>query len=438
MSSRPPEIPRTFLLIWLAHLVSSLGSGLTYFALGIWVYQRTGSAAALTSIVLAASLPGILLLPFAGAFVDRWDRRRVLVGAQVGSGICIGLLLVLLRAGNLQVWQICVLSAIGAVFGALEWPALSVASTVLVPKEQLGRANGLIQLAQSSAFIVSPLLAGFLMPHIALEGLLLADIVSYAFAMLVLLTTKFASAPVKTDAPEAGSLLREMRDGWRYISARPGLFWMAMLFASVNFPLNIAQVLLTPLVLSFSTSGALGSVVAAYGVALFMGGAVVSVKGVPKSRVGGILLVIVVQGVALIAAGLHASALLIGLSMFVLAFGIPLQMSANQALWQVKVPVALQGRTFAVRRMLSQLSVPVAYFAAGRLADRFFEPLLARHGSLAHSVGAVIGVGRGRGTALLVICSGVALLAVAAVAWIAPLLKSIEIEVPDVVEELAA
>lgn len=438
MPSRPPEIPRPFLLIWLAHLVSSLGSGLTFFALGIWVYQRTGSAAALASIVLAASLPGILLLPFAGAFVDRWDRRRVLVAAQLGSGLCIGALLVLLRLGNLQVWQICVLSGVGAVFGALEWPALSVASTVLVPKEQLGRANGLIQVAQSSAFIVSPLLAGFLMPYIALDGLLAADIASYAFAMLVLFSVRFASAPAQHDPLAARSLFGEMRDGWRYIAARPGLFWMAMLFAGVNFPLNVAQVLLTPLVLAFSTSSALGSVIAAYGIALFAGGAAVSVKGVPKSRVGGILVVIVIQGAALIAAGLHASALLIGASMFVLAFGIPLQMSANQALWQVKVPVALQGRTFAVRRMLSQLSVPVAYFAAGRLADRVFEPMLLPHGSLARSIGAVIGTGRGRGTALLVLCSGAALLVLAAVAWIAPLLKSIELEVPDVVEELAA
>lgn len=438
MSSRPPEIPRTFLLIWLAHLVSSLGSGLTYFALGIWVYQRTGSAAALTSIVMAAALPGILLLPFAGAFVDRWDRRRVLVGAQIGSAVCIGLLLALLRMGNLQVWQICILSGAGAIFGAFEWPALSVASTVLVPKEQLGRANGLIQLAQSSAFILSPLLAGFLMPYIALDGLLIADIASYTFAVIVLLATKFGGGPVKLEGTEPSSLLREMKDGWRYIAEHPGLFWMAMLFASLNFPLNIAQVLLTPLVLSFATPAKLGGVIASYGIALLAGGIAVSVRGVPKSRVKAILTIIVIQGFALLLAGLHASALLIGVSMFILAFGIPLQMSANQALWQVKVPVEIQGRTFAVRRMLSQFSVPIAYYAAGRLADRWFEPLLAQHGTLAATIGSVIGTGKGRGIALLVMCSGAALLALSAVAWAAPKLHSIEINVSEPVEELAA
>lgn len=438
MSSRPPEIPRTFLLIWLGHLISSLGSGLTYFALGIWVYQRTGSASALTSIIIAAALPGILLLPFAGAFVDRWDRRKVLIGAQLGSGVCIGALLVLLKLGNLQVWEICILSGLGAIFGAFEWPALSVASTVLVPKEQLGRANGLIQLAQSSAFILSPLLAGFLLPFVALDGLLIADIVSYAFAVAVLLAIRFASGPVKVEGVETASLLREMREGWRYIAARPGLFWMAMLFAGLNFPLNIAQVLLTPLVLSFASSAKLGGVISAYGIALLAGGIAVSVRGVPKSRVKAILAIIVIQGFALILAGLHASALLIGVAMFILAFGIPVQMSSNQALWQVIVPVEIQGRTFSVRRMLSQFSVPFAYFAAGRMADRFFEPMLAQHGSLAATIGSVIGTGRGRGTALLVMCSGAALLVLAAIAWVAPKLHSIEIHTTEVAEELAA
>src|SRR6187549_1054087 len=111
------ELPRSFLMIWAGHLVSSLGSGLTYFALGIWVYQRTGSAAAFTSIVLAAALPGILLLPFAGAFVDRWNRRTVLIATQLGSGLCIATMFALLRFDTLQVWQICILSAIGASCG---------------------------------------------------------------------------------------------------------------------------------------------------------------------------------------------------------------------------------------------------------------------------------------------------------------------------------
>jgi MFS family permease len=432
------ELPRSFMMIWAGHLVSSLGSGLTYFALGIWVYQRTGSAAAFTSIVLAAALPGILLLPFAGAFVDRWNRRTVLIATQLGSGLCIATMFALLRFDTLQVWQICILSAIGASCGAFEWPALSVASTVLVPKEQLGRANGMIQLAQGSAFVVSPLLAGLLLPLVHLEGLLLADVVTYAFAMTVLITTRFSSGPTAVDPTVPKSLLREMRDGWRYIAAWPGLFWLVMLFAAINFPLNVAQVLLTPLVLSFSTSAALGSVVAAYGTALLAGGILISIRGIPTARVKSILWVILVQAGALIVCGMHASALLVGATMFVLALGIPLQTSANQALWQVKVPLPIQGRTFAVRRMIGQLSVPVAYFAAGRLADHYFEPLLVANGPLASTVGRVIGVGHGRGTALLIILMGVMLLGILAVAAAAPVLRSTETEIPDAIEELAA
>ena len=434
-----PRMPRSFLLVWLAHLISSLGSGLTAFALGIWVYQRTGSAAAFTSIVLSAALPGVLLLPFAGAFVDRWDRRKVLIYTELFSGLCIAAMIALMQLGVLQVWQICMLSGIGACCGAFEWPALTVASTILVPKEQRGQANGMIQLAQASAFILSPLLAGFLLPIVTMGGLLFADAISYGIAVATLLFTPFPKVVACDVAAPARSLLREMRDGWRYISSRPGLLGMTMLFAALNFPLSVAQVLLTPLVLGFAGTAASGSVMAAYGVALVGGGIAVSVRGVPQKRVQAILIVLAVQALALVVCGLHANAVLVGVAVFVMAAGIPLQTAANQELWQQKVPVAIQGRTFSVRRMLGQLSVPVAYLCAGRWADQVFEPLLARHGALAGTVGSVIGTGRGRGVALLVMLMGVVLLGIAAIAGLMPLFRSLETTIPDVAEqELAA
>ena len=178
----------TFALIWFGQLISLVGSGLTSFALGVWVYQTTGSVTSYTLVILCAMAPNILLSPVAGALVDRWDRRRAMLLSDTGAGLgtlAIVLLLTYNKGG--QLWPILLATATSSAFSAFQWPAYAASTALLVPKEQLGRANGMVQFAQAVGFIASPALAGYLVTRIHVQGVILIDFITFAFAVFTLL-----------------------------------------------------------------------------------------------------------------------------------------------------------------------------------------------------------------------------------------------------------
>jgi len=424
---------RTFLVIWAGQLVSLTGSGLTGFALGVWVYQGTGSVTQFALISLFTALPGILFSPIAGALVDRWDRRLAMILSDTGAGMCTLAVAILLALNRLEVWHIYALMALSSTFSAFQWPAYSAATTMLVPQEQLGRASGLVQLGQAFAQIASPLLAGVLMGVIHIEGVIFIDFATFLVALFTLMAVRIPRPKITAEgAASQGSLLHEAAYGWHYILARRGLLALLLMFAATNFIAGIVQVLFTPLVLSFTNAAMLGVILSTGGLGFLAGSLVMSVWGGPKVRVKGIYAFSALQGVVLFAAGLPPSVLVLALAAFVFFFGIPIINGCSQAIWQVKTAADVQGRVFAVRRMIAWSSLPLAYLLAGPLADRIFEPLMAEEGVLASSAGAIIGVGPGRGIGLLYIVLGIISLVVTTIAYLYPRLREVEAELPDI------
>jgi DHA3 family macrolide efflux protein-like MFS transporter len=423
---------RTFLLIWFSQLISLTGTGLTGFALGVWVYQRTGSVTQFALISIATTLPGILFSPIAGALVDRWDRRWAMFLSDAGASMCTLSICLLLFAGRLQVWEIYIAMAISSTVTAFQWPAYSAATTLLVPKKHLGRASGMVQIAEAVAQIGSPVMAGVMMGIFPIYTILLLDFATYLFALFILLITRF-SKPEATAESKArqGSLLHEAAFGWNYIVARPGLVGLLIFFAVINFSTGFAQVLFTPLVLSFTTPVVLGTIMSVGGIGFLGGSLVMSIWGGPKRRILGILGFNLMQGVAFLAAGFPPRVIIIAVAVFFLFFSIPMIDGCSQAIWQVKTAPDVQGRVFAMRRMIAWSALPLSYFLAGPLADHLFTPLLIQGGPLADSVGQITGVGPGRGIALFFIVMGLIVLAASGVGFLYPRLRGLEVELPD-------
>lgn len=423
---------QTFLLIWFGQLVSLIGSGLTGFALGVWVYQRTGSATQFALITLCATLPGILASPLAGVLVDRWDRRLVMLLSDCVAGLCTLVVALLLFSGRLEIWHIYLTTGVSAAFASLHWPAYAAAVTMLVPPGQLGRASGMMQFGQAAARVISPMVAGALVGLVNIEGVLLIDFITFLFALFTLLLVRVPEPPGTADVKgKRGSLLGDASYGWTYITRRPGLLGLLTFFALNNFLTGLVIVLVTPLVLSFATAAVLGVVLAVAGGGMLLGSLVLSAWGGPRRRVRGILLLSILQAGLLMAGGLRPSATLIAAAAFGYLFAASVISGASQSLWQSKVEPAVQGRVFAVRSMIAWSAIPLAALFAGPLTDRVFEPLLAEGGALAGSVGRVIGVGPGRGIGLLLITAGVLTLLTTALASLHPRLRHVEDELPD-------
>jgi len=423
----------TFLVVWTGQVVSVLGSYLTGFALAVWIYQQTGSATYFALITLVTTLPGMLVLPLAGALVDRWDRRWAMILSDGGAGAATLALALLIWRGHLELWHVYLLISIISSFSALRWPAFTAAITMMVPSRHLGRANGMTQLAEAAAQILSPLLAGTMVMSIGRQGVVLIDFASYLVAVVTLLVVRMPRPPATAEGAAAhGSLWREARSGWSFIRRRPGLLAVLVLFAVTNVGTGLVQVLLSPMILSFASPAVLGRVLTVAGCGMLAGGLTMSVWGGPRRRVVGLLGLLLLQGVILPFGGLRASALLIAAGAFIYMFVVPILIGTSQALWQSKVAPDLQGRVFAVRQMVAWSTLPLAYLIAGPLADHVFEPLLAAGGPLAGSVGRIIGVGKGRGMALMFILIGLFIVLVVAAASRFPRLVRLEAELPDV------
>ncbi|MCU1349770.1 MAG: transporter, major facilitator family, partial [Acidobacteria bacterium] len=170
---------RAFFSVWFGQLISVIGSRLSTFALGIWVLQKTGSTTEYAFIFICMAVPALLLAPFAGALVDRWDRRRVMIAADLLSAGTVLVLAILLLLGHLDLWEIYLAAGAQALATAFQVPAYMASIPLLVPKEQLSRANGLVQTAFAAAQIVGPALAGVLVSTISLYGVLFVDFVTF-------------------------------------------------------------------------------------------------------------------------------------------------------------------------------------------------------------------------------------------------------------------
>jgi hypothetical protein len=439
MVKSPRAAMLVFILIWFGQMVSLLGSGLTGFALGVWVYQRTGSVTQFALIALSTTLPAIMISPIAGALVDRWNLRWTMLLSDCGAGLSILFLALMLFAGRLEVWHIYLAMSASSTCNAFQWPAYSAATTLLVPKQHLGRASGLVQLGQSVDLLISPVLAGVLIVTIQIQGIILLDFATFLFALVTLLSARFPEAKTVAGSEVGqGSLLHEATYGWIYIRSRPGLLGLLIFLAISNFLMGVIEVLATPLVLSFASPAVLGTVLSIGGSGMLVGSVVMSTWGEPLRLIKSVFGFMLLSGLCVIVAGLRPSSQLFALATFFFCLGLPIINGSIQVIFQRKVALDVQGRVFALMRMIAGSSLPLAYVVAGPLADRVFEPLMTTGGLLTGSIGQLIGVGPGRGIGLMFITLGALTMVATVVAYQYPRLRLLEEELPDAIADPAA
>ncbi|KAB8141156.1 MFS transporter [Chloroflexia bacterium SDU3-3] len=424
---------RAFMTIWLGELVSIIGSGLTGFALGVWVYQSTGSATLFALISLFTTLPGILVAPLAGALVDRWDRRMVMFVADTGAALCTLAIATLLWSSALEVWHIYIAMGIASLCGAFQQPAYKVAATLLVPRERFGQASGLMQIGNGAQYIISPVIAGLLVGVVGIKGVVLVDFATYFCAMFALLAVRIPR-PAATEAGSAGrgSIWGEIAQCWHYLRQRSGLLSVIAVLTFGNFMTAFISVLAAPLMLSFADTAVLGLTMSIAGTGMLIGSIVLGVTGGPKRLIRGMTAAMAAGSLGMVFMGVRQDAVLITAACFVFFFSMPFVQGCYDTIIRSKVEADLQGRMFAVSSGVIQFAAVAAYVLAGPLSEYVFQPMMAQGGSLAPSVGALIGAGPGRGIALLFIVFGVLALVVTGLGYANPHMRNVERELPDV------
>ncbi|MFG2569528.1 amino acid adenylation domain-containing protein [Streptomyces sp. NPDC048567] len=423
-----PDAAR-FLAVVLGQLGSIVGSALTEFALPIWILLETGSLARFALYSVVAMLPGILVGPLAGAVVDRFDRRKVMLAGDLTAGLSQVAMLCLLLGGALDTWYLYVL--LGSLSVALTFQRLAYSSAIpqLVPKRYLGHANGIVQLAFGAAQFVVPLIAVALMAGIGLRGILILDIASYVVAVAVLVCVRF---PRTLPWTRREPVVEEIKQGFAYTWRHRGFRSMLLWFAALNLFLSPLFLLVTPLVLSFDTLDGAAAVATAGGAGAVAGGLIMGVWGGPRRhRVRGMLALAGVFALAGAVTGLRADLWVIGAGAFGMSCAIALVNGVYSTIVQVKVPQRFHGRVFALNTMVAWSTLPIGHGLVAPLGARLFDPLLADDGVLADSVGRVLGTGPGRGIGLMYLLCCLVMLALVALALRLPVLARFDRDVPD-------
>ncbi|MCW8930410.1 MAG: MFS transporter [Gammaproteobacteria bacterium] len=438
---------KIFLVLAVGQLVSLIGSHMTGFALGLRIYEQEESVTLFALVSFATLMPEIALGALAGTLVDRWNRRTALIIGNLGAG-CGTLIIIFLNIYHeLEVVHIIILVAISSSFNALIFPAFMAATSSLVNKEQLGRANGLVQLGAAISQIAAPALAGALLVVWQLNGVLLADVMTFSFALIVLLLIKIPDHK-KIISPEdkeknqidrdcvineshAKGLWLDLKEGWFYLKERKGLLWLLGFFSIANFNLGMVIVLFTPLVLSFTDTAQLGIIMSISGSGMLVGALVISVWGGAKNKINMVLGFLALQGLLFLATAFQPSFLLYATGAFMVMFTMPIIITSNQVIWQRKVAPEIQGRVFGLRTTIGNAFLPLAFLLAGTLADRVFEPLMQANTVLSQTIGHIIGTGDGRGIVLQMMILGMMTLLLVLLGYFQPQLRFLEDNLPD-------
>ena len=424
---------RKFVIIWIGQLISTIGSGLTGFAISIWIYQETGQAAPFVYTALFNSLPVVMFSLFAGALVDRLNRRRVMIFADTGAALTTFIIFLLYTSGRLEVWHIYISSFLASLFATFQLPAFNASITLLVPKEQLTRANGLVQTGASVEGLLAPVLAGLLVGLIGVSGMILIDFMTFFVAIGTLLLIRIPQ-PGTTDEKKAQKIVQDIQQGWEFLSRRPGLVALAGYIGLVNVLSTSVLALITPLILSFSNERILGLTQMISSLGLLLGGILISSWGGTKRKMAGIYIGVLLAGIGLMFGGLRSLFWWIAIGIFFFLFPIPTVNAQVRSIIQVKSPPELQGRVFSVVFMIARLGPPLGYLISAPLADRVFEPGMQPGGTLTVPFGSIFGVGTGRGVGLMMSLAGVGFWIVTALMYAYPRLRRVEDELPDVVE----
>lgn len=430
-----PAGMRGFVVVWIGQVVSMLGTGMTNFALGVWIFQQTGEATALTTAIFFFMAPSVLFSPIAGAIVDRTNRKYIMILSDLMAGVVTIAWVVLLATGNLELWHIYLGNVISGAANSFQFPAYSAAVTLMLPKAQYGRAAGMLSLAASASGILAPAFASALLGPIGLAGIMTIDVVTFLFAVGALFVVFIPQPEQSADgASSQGNLWQESLYGFRYIFKRPSLLGLQLVFFCINFLAMFGFAVMVPMILARTGNNELilGSSQSLGAIGGVIGGLLLSAWGGPKRKVNGVLL-------GMVAMSLFNQMLMgVGQTLFIWAtasflgqFILPILNGSNQAIWQAKVAPDVQGRVFAVRRLIAQITAPVSTAMAGPLADRLFEPAMTPGGALANTFGWLVGTGPGAGMGLMFVLSGLVGVAVGFGGYLFPAIRNAEDILPD-------
>ena len=400
---------KNFLLLWMGELISSIGGGLTSFGLGVYVFQKTGSAAGMALVTLLGFLPTLVFTVPAGVLADRYDRRVLMMIGDGCSGLGILYIFLCMLHGEANLVQICIGVFVSAIFSSLLDPSYRATITDLLSKEEFSKASGLVSLAGSARYLFSPVIAGLLLAYHDISLLLLIDISTF---FVTITTTFIVRQGIKAIQPtEKQSFLESIKEGWSAIHIEKGVFVLVLCSSLITLFLGTLQILVEPMILSFADSKVLGIIETLCASGMLVSGVLLGGIGIKKEYGKVLQISFFMAGIFMIGMSIFENLVSISIFGFFFFATLPICNNCMDYLCRTNIPDALQGRAWGFIGFLSQIGYVIAYAVSGLAAD---------------GLGSLSGMGLGRGAAFMIGISGVFLSLVAVTLLRFPAIKELE------------
>ncbi|MDF2877238.1 MAG: macrolide transporter [Clostridia bacterium] len=417
---------KQFMTIWTGQLISNIGSGMTAFALAVYVYQLTGSVTWVSVITLLAYLPIILLNPIGGILADRFDRRLMMICGDLFSGLGLLYILISIQTGHVGIVPIVIGVTINSIFASLLDPSYRATVTDLLTEQEYAKASGLVQMAGNARYLISPAIAGIILGFTDIRVILIIDISTLFVTVLAVASVRKNIQKVKP-RQDKFNFVKELREGMQYITRDTGTASLVLLMAFMCFFIGFIQTLMIPLVLPIVSVKTVGFMESISAIGMVVGSVVISILGIKKNYSKILIASLILCGcfMALIGTSTHIAFILAACVLFFAA--LPFVNTCADVLIRVRIPNGVQGRVWGLISLLTQSGCVIAYATCGILADHVFEPMMQENGMLADSIGKVIGIGEGRGIGLMLIIAGILMVAVALVFGSQKSIRTIEV-----------
>lgn len=394
-----------FSTIWVGQAASILGSNMSGFAMTIWLWDTTGKASPMVIMSLIRLLAMILLVPFAGSIADRLNRKTVLIVSDAIGAFVTFITLILLISGKLTVSFVYLVGFLNQVFNIFHSISYEAMKVQVVPPEQLGRAAGMSNLSDSFSGVLAPIVAAALIPLVGYAGVLLIDLVSFAFAFTTICLVEVPN--LKMPEQKRKNIFKDIAEGFKFLFANKVLTWIVVNGTLWSFFYQFGVILTEPMLLARVDGNTLtyGYIRSIFSIAGISGALILTFWGGPKKkRFYFSIFLVLGYSIGMVIVGMSSSFAVwtIGGTVWYISAALS---SIRNAFYATKVPANMQGRFLAVRMNLNNIVTIVPYLLTGILADKIFEPMMSNP-SLSSKFSWLVGSGKGSGMGLMMVLSG--------------------------------
>lgn len=406
---------KNFYKLWLGELISNIGSGMTAFALSVYVYEKTGSVSYISLITLLSFMPSIILSPIGGLLADRYDRRLLMIIGDLFSGLGLIYILWNIQAGEKSIVPIFVGITFSSIFTSLLEPSYRATLTDILEEENYAKASGLIQAAGSAKYLISPVIAGMILSVVDIRVILLLDILTFiTTCLMIFLVRKSMNSETQNYKKDS---FKGLLEGLFIIKENKGVYSLVIIMFFVCFFMGFIQILIRPMILALSSVKTAGMMESLCAVGLLIGSLWIGIAGIKKNYSKILAVSCFFCGIFMSMTGVNKNLAIIGISTFLFFSTLPFMNSCADVLVRVSVPNELQGRVWGLISLITQMGTVAAYIISGIMADYVFEPMFNKNGILVENIGIIIGTGKGRGIGFMLILSGIGMLIMAIVIW---------------------